>query len=213
MRISAVTASLLALALATPFISEPAFAQGGNKGGERRAKGGGGNGNGSGEQAGGKKGESEDIDGPVDMSKFPGVGSIDSWKTSVPEFRSGMDKMKDHRWDEAISHFRASIALYEYQPRAFLEIGKATEAKGGLVADAEKSYRQCVKLDNQSWAGWKNLGNVLFMQKRYPEAREAVSNALALNPPSLAHQRLDKMVQMIDAGQRDSNTSGQNTGQ
>ena len=158
-----------------------------------------------------QKPENEDIDGPIDMSKFPGVGSIDSWKTSVPEFRVGMEKMRAHRWDEAIEHFRASIALYEYQPRAWLEIGKATEAKGGLVEDAEKSYRQCLKLDNQSWAGWKNLGNVLYIQKRYPEAREAVSNALQLRPPAKASQQLEKMVQMLDSASRDSDTGERNT--
>lgn len=165
------------------------------------------------EGGGQRQAEEEDIDAPVDMSKFPGVGSVDAWKTSVPEFRSGMEQMKAHKWDDAIAHFRASITLYNYQPKAYLEIGKAIEAKDGLVTDAEKAYRQCVKLNNQSWAGWKGLANNLFVQKRYEEAREAVSNALNLNPPAKAREHMDKLVQMIDSGQRDSNVSGQNTGQ
>lgn len=209
MRFVAISMSLLALTILSPLICEPAMAQEGRNAEKRRGGGG----------AGAKQGnakrsaDEEDLEAPVDMSKFPGVGSIDSWKTSVPEFRVGMEKMKAHRWDEAIQHFRASIALYEYQPRAFLEIGKATEAKGGLIEDAERSYRQCVKLNNQSWNGWKCLANVLYMQKRYPEAREAVSNALNLNPPAKARQQMDKIVQMIDSGQRDANTESQNTGQ
>lgn len=157
--------------------------------------------------------DSTDLDAPIDLEKFPGVGSIDSWKTSVPEFRAGMDKMKEKSWDEAIAHFRASIALYEYQPRAYLEIGKAIEAKNGLISDAERAYRQCVKLNNQSWAGWKALSNVLFIQKRYGEAREAVSNALNLNPPARAREQMDKLVQMIDSSQKNSNTTGQDTAQ
>ncbi len=199
MRVSAIGTTLMFLIFANSFTLLPADAQ--NKKGHAKA----------GKKESGPGGREEDIDGPIDMSKFPGVGSIDSWKTSVPEFRVGMEKMRAHRWDEAIEHFRASIALYEYQPRAWLEIGKATEAKGGLVEDAEKSYRQCLKLDNQSWAGWKNLGNVLYMQKRYPEAREAVSSALQLRPPAKATQQLEKMVQMLDAASRNADTGERNT--
>lgn len=204
--------ALLALSFVqTITISPEAYAQErearrNREGGEQRREGGG-------QAEGQRRAEEEDIEAPVDLSKFPGVGSIDAWKTSVPEFRSGMEQMKERRWDDAIAHFRASIALYEYQPKAFLEIGKAIEAKGGLVTDAEKAFRQCVKLNNQSWAGWKGLANNLFVQKRYDEAREAVSNALNLNPPPKARQQMDKMVQMIDGGQKDSNTTGQNTAQ
>lgn len=159
-----------------------------------------------------KKREADDIEAPVDMSKFPGAGSIDAWKTSVPEFRSGMEQMRQHKWDDAIAHFRASIALYQYQPRAFLEIGKAIEAKDGLVSDAENAYRQCIKLDSQSWAGWKGLSNTLYIQKRYAEAREAVSNALNLNPPPKAREQMDKLVQMINAAKQNADTSGVNQG-
>ncbi|MBX9687430.1 MAG: tetratricopeptide repeat protein [Candidatus Obscuribacterales bacterium] len=207
MRISTILAALLVAGISAPSFCDSSQAQDFNNRGSGKKK------NGRNEKRQAQNSESEDLEAPVDMSKFPGVGSIDSWKTSVPEFREGMNSMKSRRWDEAIAHFRASIALYEYQPKAWLEIGKAIEAKGGLVADAEKSYRQCVKLNSQSWNGWKCLSNVLYEQKRYDEAREAVSNALALNPPAKARAQMDKIVQMIDSGQRDSNTRSQNTGQ
>lgn len=204
MRISVLTALILACSIVSPCVSNQVFAQGSGKKSEKRK---------NKEAAGKGNAGEEDLEAPVDMSKFPGVGSIDSWKTSVPEFREGMNKMKEHSWDEAIAHFRASIALYEYQPRAWLEIGKAIEAKNGLVEDAEKAFRQCVKLNNQSWNGWKCLGNNLYVQKRYGEAREAVSNSLQLNPPAKAKQQLEKMVQMLDSAQRNANTEGQNTAQ
>ncbi len=157
----------------------------------------------------GKGKAQEELEEPVNLSKFPGEGSIDAWKESVPEFRAGMDKMKAQRWDEAIAHFKASLALYQFQPRAHLEIGRAIEAKGGLVKDAEESYRNCVRLNSQSWAGWKGLANVLIEQKRYLEAREAVSNGLSLNPPARARQQMDRMVQMINSSEKDANTTGQ----
>lgn len=203
MRISAITATFLILSLSSPiFLSDAASAQSVSKKGKKKVQ-----------RGEGKRSGEEDLDAPVNTSKFPGVGSIDSWKTSVPEYRAGMAKMKAHSWDEAIAHFRASIALYEYQPKAFYEIGRAIERKGGLVADAEKSYRKSVKLDNQFWQGWKALSNVLYEQKRYDEAREAVGNALNLDPPRQAKMQMDKMVQMMDAASRDANTRGQNTAQ
>jgi tetratricopeptide (TPR) repeat protein len=145
-------------------------------------------------------------------NKFPGVGSIDDWKASVPEYQAGLEKMKLHRWDEAIAHFRATLALYAYQPAAWLEIGRCTEKKDGLLSEAEAAYRQCLKLDSQYWRGWKHLGNVLYMQKKYDEARQSVSNAMELHPPAQEKTEIRKMIQMIDSGMKDADTNGLNTG-
>lgn len=155
--------------------------------------------------------EESAVDGPIDLKKFPGTGSIDAWKESVPEYRSGLLKMKEHKWDEAIAHFKASIALYEFQPRAWLQIGRATEAKDGLVADAEQAYRRSLKLNSQNWNAWKCLANNLYVQKRFSEAREAAANGVQLSPPPRGRQELDKMIQVIDSGQKDANTESQNS--
>ena len=148
----------------------------------------------------------------ANKNKFPGVGSIDDWKTSLPEYQAGLQEMKQHRWDRAIAHFRATLALYEYQPAAWLEIGRCIEKKDGLVSEAEEAYRQCLKLDSQYWRGWKHLGNVLYMQKKYDEARQSVSNALDLSPPQLDKEELRKMIQTINSGIKDADTQGRNTG-
>lgn len=204
MRIMSIAAALLIVTMSAPLLCDSVDAQDFKKRGKKEGRGG---------KERQRENAEQDIDAPVNLNKFPGVGSIDAWKTSVPEFREGMNKMREHSWDDAIAHFRASIALYEYQPHAWLQIGKAIEAKSGLIADAEKAYRHCVRLDNQSWQGWKALANVLYMQKRYDEAREAVSNALDLNAPQNAKVQMRKIVQMIDSAQRDSNTQSQNTAQ
>lgn len=204
MRLIAVTASLALLYLSGPCLNmNAALAQNFSKKGQKSAK----------TKNAGRHQEADEIEAPVNMSKFPGVGSIDSWKTSVPEFRSGMTKMRQHQWDEAIGHFRASIALYEYQPHAWYQIGRAIEAKNGLFADAEKAFRKSVSLDNQYWQGWKALANNLYVQKRYDESREAISNALNLDAPQAAKGQMRKIVEMIDSAQRNSNTQSQNTAQ
>ncbi|MBY0356369.1 MAG: tetratricopeptide repeat protein [Candidatus Obscuribacterales bacterium] len=150
---------------------------------------------------------------PEAKADFPGVGSYDSWQSSQPERKAGQALMKEHKWDEAIAHFRASLALYEYQPHVWLAIGRAIEAKSGLIQDAENAYRQSLKLDSQSWSAWKHLANVLYMQKRYAEAREAISNALNLNPPPEARNEMDKIVVRIDSALHDANTTELNQSQ
>lgn len=149
----------------------------------------------------------------ISPNQFPGVGSYESWKASEPEIQAGTAMMKDHKWDEAIAHFRAALALYEFQPHAWLEIGKAIEKKDGNIQEAETAYRQSLKLNSQSWQAWHRLANILYIQKRYAEAREAVSNALNLNPPAEARTNMGKLVVMIDSGQRDANTTELNQSQ
>lgn len=203
MRIFVIAASLALLCASGPLLNNSVQAESSGKKGKKSAN----------KKNNEKRQTEEDVDAPINMSKFPGVGSIDAWKTSVPEFRSGMSKMKEKQWDEAIAHFRASLALYEYQPHAWYQIGRATEAKNGLIADAEKAFRKSVSLDNQYWQGWKALANNLYVQKRYDEAREAVSNSLNLDAPPAAKGQMRKIVEMIDSAQRNSNTQSQNTAQ
>lgn len=136
------------------------------------------------------------------QNKFPGVGSFEAWKTSVPEYQAGLRSMRNRRWDDAIGHFKASLNLYSYQAKAWIEIGRALEARDGDPHEAENAYREALKVDSANWRAWKRLGNVLLIQKQYPAAREAVSNAIALNPPPQARAELDKLIQGIEAGQK-----------
>jgi tetratricopeptide (TPR) repeat protein len=133
---------------------------------------------------------------------FSGVGSFDAWKQSVPEFQAGLRCMKNKRWDDATGHFKASLALYEFQPKAWIEIGRANEERGGDIADSEHAYREALKLDSANWHAWKRLANVLLIQKKYRAARESAASAIGLNPPQAARAELDRMVQAIEAGEK-----------
>jgi tetratricopeptide (TPR) repeat protein len=146
-------------------------------------------------------------------SAFPGMGSFDAWKSSLPEFRAGQKCMKDKQWDQAIAHFKASVDLYEYQPRAWLQVGRALQRKGADVAEQEKCFRKALKLDQSNWHSWKELANVLFITKRYGEARESLASAIQLNPPPEGKLELEKMIKDVDSAQRNSDTGGLNTGQ
>ncbi|MBY0550760.1 MAG: tetratricopeptide repeat protein [Candidatus Obscuribacterales bacterium] len=154
--------------------------------------------------------ESEAETGP--RSKFPGMGSIDAWRSSLPELRAGNRCMKEKQWDEAIAHYKASVDLYEYQPRCWLQMGRALQRKGADVADQEKCFRKALKLDQTNWHSWKELANILYMTKRYGEARESLASAIQLNPPPQGKQELERMIKDVDSAQRGADTSGRNTG-
>jgi tetratricopeptide (TPR) repeat protein len=135
-------------------------------------------------------------------NEFPGIGSIEAWKSSRPEFANGLAFMRSKQWDQAIARFRAALALYPSDYRCYLEIGRAIEEKGGSVDDAEDAYRSALRLNSQSWRAWKRLANILFIKKKYGDAREAVSNAIQLNPPPRERAELEGMIQSINSGER-----------
>lgn len=163
----------------------------------------------------GRRAEGESVDesepeaGP--RSKFPGMGSIDAWRSSLPELRAGNRCMKEKQWDEAIAHYKASVDLYEYQPRCWLQMGRALQRKGADVADQEKCFRKALKLDQTSWHAWKELANILYETKRYGEARESLASAIQLNPPPQGKQELERMIKDVDSAQRNADTGGRNT--
>lgn len=158
--------------------------------------------------SGNKGGSSEEGEGP--RNTFPGVGSIDAWRTSLPELRAGNRCMKEKQWDQAIGHYKASLALYEFQPRCWLQMGRALARKDANLADQEKCFRKALKLDQTNWHAWKELANVLYMTKRYGEARESLASAIQLNPPPQGRQELDRMIKDVDSAQRGADTGGRN---
>lgn len=145
-------------------------------------------------------------DAEAGLGKFPGVGSIDAWRTSRPETQAGYACMKNKRWDDAIRHFKATLDLYEYQPRVWIQMGRAIEERGGDLSEVEKCYRKSLKLDAENWHGWKCLANVLYVQKRYGESREALASALQLKVPPKELGPLQKMVERVDSAAKNADT-------
>jgi Flp pilus assembly protein TadD len=153
--------------------------------------------------------EPDEVNPPA--SKFPGVGSFDNWKASLPLFQQGQEAMKQHQWDQAIAAFKASLDQYPYQWRAHFLLGRATERKGGRMEDAEAAYRESIKLEQNNWRPWKALANVLYVEKRYGQAREALTDAMELHAPKNAHDSMAKLLEAIDAAQHNADTQPENT--
>ncbi len=144
-------------------------------------------------------------------NKFPGMGSFDAWKSSLPELSAAQKCMRDKQWDQAIAHYKASLDLYEFQPRCYLQMGRALQRKSASVEDQEKCFRKALKLNESNWQAWKELANVLYITKRYDEARSSLASAIQLNPPAQGKLQLERMIRDVDSAQRNSDTGGRNT--
>lgn len=152
----------------------------------------------------------QEFEAERDLAKFPGVGSIEAWRTARPEAQAGNAAMKARRWDEAIRHFKAALDLYEYQPRVWTQMGRAIEERGGDLAEAERCYRKSLKLNAENWHAWKCLANVLYVQKRYGESREALASALQLKVPPKELGKLQEMVKRVESASKNADTQDLN---
>jgi Tfp pilus assembly protein PilF len=137
--------------------------------------------------------------GPLD--KFTGLGRKQDFDKAIPEERHAWEAMRNKQPKVAVDHFKAAIAAYPNVPRAFLGMGIAYERLNELDK-AQAAYRDAIKCDTSAWAPWKRLGNLLYQQEKFAEAREAFGNALALHPPQQAAAQLETMIQAVEAAKR-----------
>jgi tetratricopeptide (TPR) repeat protein len=136
---------------------------------------------------------------PMNLDKYTGIGSQDAYNSAKPEMEKGWECLAQKQWDQAINHFRAAIALYPNLPKTYIGIGRALEGKHASNADIETAYKESLKLDSANWRAWKRLANVLYEQKKYGEARQALGSAISLNVPPKPRAELDNMIKAIDS--------------
>jgi tetratricopeptide (TPR) repeat protein len=87
---------------------------------------------------------------------------------------------------EALQHLEAALAI---KPRSETHYNAGNVyGKLGRTADAERHYRQTLRLDPGRVEAALNLGALLGQQGRLPEAREVLLSAAALRPESAAAQ-------------------------
>lgn len=128
---------------------------------------------------------------------FPGVGSIEQWQASKPEYIAGLASMKVKQYQRAIEHFDAALALYSFDYKYYYHLGRALEAGGGKMEDAETAYRKALSLRSSDWKAWHRLSSVLYVQKKYSEARDALGSALQLDVPAKERVKLETELKTI----------------
>jgi eukaryotic-like serine/threonine-protein kinase len=84
------------------------------------------------------------------------------------------------RYEEAVGEFRLALATEPTSDDAYRGLAFALEQLG-KAADAEKTYREAIRLRPAYWAGYGWIASFLFRQGRYGEAAEQYTFALSLS--------------------------------
>jgi tetratricopeptide (TPR) repeat protein len=96
----------------------------------------------------------------------------------------GIDSFMAGNYDNAIREFKRTIALAPYTANSFnaFDYMATAQMKNGKPADAEKTYKQAIKIFPSADGLHLNLGNLLFAEGRYEEATEHYAIAVKINP-------------------------------
>jgi serine/threonine protein kinase/tetratricopeptide (TPR) repeat protein len=84
------------------------------------------------------------------------------------------------RYEEAVGEFRLALTTEPTSDDAYRGLAFALEQLG-KAADAEKTYREAIRLRPAYWAGYGWIASFLFRQGRYGEAAEQYTFALSLS--------------------------------
>jgi len=111
--------------------------------------------------------------------------------------RAGMIELLSGRPDAAEAYLRRGLAIEDKLP--MLHLGEAERlAVAGQLGRAEGQARRAVALDPRMSDAWNALGNVLYMQGKRNEARDAYGEAVRLNP---GNEVARKNMNMTNVGQ------------
>jgi tetratricopeptide (TPR) repeat protein len=115
----------------------------------------------------------------VDVSDF-----AKKFPTSVlREFESGMKSEHRGEMDAAIRHYQAAIRQAPDFYPAHNNLGIRQLQKGDFKA-AEEEFRRVLELNSNSPQACFNLGNVLYLTRRYDEAKRILEDGLRRDPTS-----------------------------
>ncbi len=104
-------------------------------------------------------------------------------KKAVQEFEKGVKSDHDNNKDEAIAHYLKAIQIApEFQP-AHNNLGTIYLGKSDFKS-AEEQFREAVRLDQNEAQAYFNLGNVLMLTGRGPEAETTLAAGLQRRPDS-----------------------------
>jgi Flp pilus assembly protein TadD len=104
-------------------------------------------------------------------------------KNAVKEFDKGVEADKNHKHDEAIQHYEKAILLAPDFYPAHNNLGSEYLSKADF-ADAEKQFKEALRVNQNDSQAYFNLGNVLTQTKQFAEAEQALQQGLQKQPNS-----------------------------
>ncbi len=120
----------------------------------------------------------------VAFAGFPGKGENAKWSEALPHYNLANKYMEKARYDDAISKYQDAIALYEFDPDFYINLGVAFRKVDNL-SEAEAAYKKAADLNDKDWMTWSNLANVYLKQDKLQETIKAFERSLKCNPPPL----------------------------
>jgi tetratricopeptide (TPR) repeat protein len=132
----------------------------------------------------------------ADSHEFPGKGSRAAWEEANGYYAQGLRMTQTNKVDESIALYKRAIAIYPDDPDFQINLGVALEDKGNYK-EAETVLNHALTLAPQNWTVPYNLGNVMYMQKKYQDCVNFWSKALTMNPTAHFKQRMEQNIAQV----------------
>jgi tetratricopeptide (TPR) repeat protein len=97
--------------------------------------------------------------------------------------------------EAALIKFKKSISLKPDYSHPYHNIGHMLALRG-RYAEAEPFYLKAMAINKYEWKTRQDLGQVYFMLKKYPEAREQLNKAIEQGSPEV--ERLGTILKRIE---------------
>jgi tetratricopeptide (TPR) repeat protein len=102
--------------------------------------------------------------------------------------------MNENRDSEAMVEFEKSISLKPDYSHPYHNIGHMLAVRG-RYAEALPFYLKAISLNAYEWKTRQDIGQVYFMLKKYPEAKEQLTRAIEQGSPEV--ERLQTILNRI----------------
>jgi tetratricopeptide (TPR) repeat protein len=113
----------------------------------------------------------------------------------IKEFEAGVKADEANQVEKAMEHYRKAIQLAPDFYPAHNNLGVRLLSKSAF-GDAEIEFREVLRLNKDDAQAFFNLGNVLYLTKRYAEAKGSLQEGLSKSPNSAFGNYLLGSVQM-----------------
>ena len=108
-------------------------------------------------------------------------------------WQRGLTALKQNQFERALEAFTTAEIEQPNDPRIRNFRGIAL-SQLGKISDAEAEYREAIRLNPQFEDAWRNLGFLLWIEHRLDDSRQALAQAISLNPDdSFAHYYLGRV--------------------
>jgi len=124
---------------------------------------------------------------------FPGKGDPYQYSEALPHYNLGNRYLAKQWYEKAIEKYLDAINIYPYDADVYINLAVAYRKLGNLEG-AEDACRKAVALNENDWASWSNLGNLLMLQDKYPESYKCFCRAMKCKIPAGEKSHIESSI-------------------